>query len=273
MSTLSHKHSKRVVLFDFHNTLATCDPWLELEIRTLPGLALERLARQELIEIEGSMPKLVERATFLFRELRQTVRDSGVELSAFEGAKRVLEEMSFHPPDAALNGVVAELEEECLSSVEMVPGADVALQHLRDEGYRLGVVSSAGYPLFVEMALEMLGLRTFFSEVLTSAGEGIYKSDPEIFRRAAQRLGATPQETVHVGDHAIYDVQAAKKAGLSAVWFVAQAQRTAQLHGTAWKETVRSGVGADAVVERMEELPGVIKRLSGGFLHDALFPD
>jgi HAD superfamily hydrolase (TIGR01549 family) len=260
MSTLSPRRRKPVVLFDFHNTLATCDPWLELEIRTLPGLALERLARQEVIEIDGSMPELVERATLLFRELRQSVRDSGVELSAFEGTKRVLAQMGYHPPDAALEGVVAELEHECLSSVEMVPGADVALHKLKDAGYRLGVVSSAGYPPFVELALEMLGLRTFFSEVLTSAGEGIYKSDPEIFRRAAIRLGATPEEAVHVGDHAIYDVQAAKKAGLSAVWFVAQAQRTAQLHGTTWDEAALAGAEADAVVERMEELPEALKQ-------------
>ncbi len=253
---------KRVVLFDFHNTLATCDPWLELEIRTLPGLALKKLVNEGVAEVNGRLDERIEQANTLFRELRQTVRDSGVELSAVEGTKRVLARMGLRPPDAALEAVVAELEHDCLPSVEMVAGADVALTRLREEGYRLGVVSSAGYPPFVEMALEMLGLRTFFSEVVTSAGEGIYKSDPEIFRRAAVRLGATPEEAVHVGDHAIYDVQAAKRAGLSAVWFVAQAKRTAQLHGTAWEEVARAGEGADAVIERMEELPGVLRELT-----------
>jgi len=252
----------RIVLFDFHNTLATCDPWLELEIRTLPGLALEKLTKDGVVEANGSLTERIEQANTLFRELRQTVRDSGVELSAVEGTKRVLARMGLHPPDAALEAVVAELEHDCLPSVEMVKGADVALTRLRDEGYRLGVVSSAGYPPFVEMALEMLGLRTFFSEVVTSAGEGIYKSDPEIFRRAAARLGATPEEAVHIGDHAVYDVQAAKKAGLSAIWFDAQAKRTAQLHGTAWDEAVRAGARADAVVERMSDVPEAVERLS-----------
>ncbi|HKP53235.1 MAG TPA: HAD family hydrolase [Chloroflexia bacterium] len=252
----------RVVLFDFHNTLATCDPWLELEIRTLPGLALERLATRESIALIGPLPERIEQANAFFRELRQTVRDSGVELSAVEGTKRVLAQMGIHPPDATLEAVVAELEHECLPSVEMVLGADVTLEQLRNDGYRLGVVSSAGYPPFVEMALEMLGIRTYFSEVLTSAGEGIYKSDPEIFRRAAMRLGATPQEAIHVGDHAIYDVQAAKRAGLSAIWFIAQARRTSQLHGTSWDEAARAGEGADAIVEKMEKLPEAVERLS-----------
>jgi len=258
---MSNKSRIRVVLFDFHNTLATCDPWLELEIRTLPGLALGRLAEKQEIERPDDLAARMEKANTLFRELRQGVRDSGVELSAFEGTRRVLSRLGVHVSDAALEGVIAELEQECLPSVELVPGVYKALEELRDKGYIVGVVSSAGHPPFVEMALEMLGLRRFFSEIVTSAGEGLYKSDPEIFRRAARRLGAEPKEAVHIGDHAIYDVQAAKRAGLSAIWFVAHAKRTAQLHGTAWEEAAKAGEGADAVVEKMEEVPKVIARI------------
>ena len=248
-------------MFDFHNTLAICDPWLELEIRTLPGLALVRLFEQGVLDGGGDLTERVEQSNTLFRRLRQTVRDSGVELSAFEGAKRVLAQMGHTPPDAALEGVVAELENECLPSVEMVEGVDVALRQLRDAGYRLGVVSSAGYPPFVEMALEMMGLRTYFSEVVTSAGEGVYKSDPEIFRRAAARLGAAPHEAVHIGDHAVYDVQTARRASLRAIWFVPHARRTAHLHGVSWEDAAQEGEGADVVVERMEDVAGVILNL------------
>ena len=129
MNTPSKKH---VVLFDFHNTLATCDPWLELEIRTLPALSLERLIREGVLN--GGSADNAAQATALFRELRQTVRDSGVELSAFEGTKRVLAHMGFHPPDAALEGVIAELEQDCLRSVEMVAGAEVRYSSLKDAG-------------------------------------------------------------------------------------------------------------------------------------------
>ncbi|MDQ3928179.1 MAG: HAD-IA family hydrolase, partial [Chloroflexota bacterium] len=189
------------------------------------------------------------------------VRESGIELSAVEGARRVLESMRISVPLAQLEDVVAELEHECLAQVRVIEGAGVALSRLREEGYRLGIVSSAGYPPFVEMALEALGLRTFFSEVLTSAGEGIYKSNREIYRRASSRLGATPREAVHVGDHALYDVRAARAAGLSTIWFVGQARRTAQLHGTPWHEAAEAGSVADATVERLEDVPGVVARL------------
>jgi HAD superfamily hydrolase (TIGR01549 family) len=200
-------------------------------------------------------------ATALFKVLRQRVRESGVELSAVQGVTEVLESMGYSAPQAEIESVVAELEHECLPEVEMVVGADVALRRLHDAGCLLGVVSSAGYPLFVELALEKLGLRTYFNEVVTSAGEGIYKSDPEIFRRAVGRLGAQPSDAVHIGDHAIYDVRTAKAAGLSAIWFVAEARNTARLHGTEWSVASEAGREADAIVESMFELCDAIEAL------------
>jgi HAD superfamily hydrolase (TIGR01509 family) len=251
---------KKVVLFDFHNTLATCDSWLELEIRTLPGQVLVQLARNG--SIEDVSPRMLNEAERLFRELRQEVRDSGVELSAVEGARRVLEEMGIRVPGAELEHAVETLEYGCLPDVTMIEGADSVLERLRNEGYRMGVVSSAGYPQFVELALETLGLRTYFSEIVTSAGEGLYKSNPEIFRLAASRLGAEPSEAIHIGDHAVYDVQTAKAAGLSAVWFTAQARVTASLHGQQWDESSQAGAAADATVDHMDELYEAVVRLA-----------
>ena len=250
---------KKVVLFDFHNTLATCASWLELEIVTLPGLALSRLVGRGVLE--ESARKRTDEATTLFKALRQRVRESGVELSAVEGVTQVLESMGYYAPQAEIESVVAELENECLPEVEMVAGADVVLRQLHNAGCLLGVVSSAGYPLFVELALEKLGLRTYFNEVVTSAGEGIYKSDPEIFRRAVSRLGAKPSDAVHIGDHAIYDVRTAKAAGLSVIWFVAEARNTARLHGTDWDATAEAGSDADAVIESMSKLFDAIATL------------
>lgn len=250
---------KKVVLFDFHNTLATCDGWLELEIKTLPSLALTKLA--EAGAIERVAPARLDEANRIFQEIRQDVRESGVELSALEGTSRVLAQMGIHAPEAGLESAVEQLEEACLPAVEMVEGADRALDSLRNAGYRLGIVSSAGYPPFVEMALEKLGLRAYFSEIVTSAGEGIYKTNPEIFRLAARRLGAEPEEAVHVGDHAIYDVQAAKAAGLSAIWLTAHARRTATLHGHTWQTSAEAGSEADAVIETMGELYDAIEEL------------
>ena len=250
---------KKAVLFDFHNTLATCDGWLELEIKTLPSLAIEKLV------IDGTLPTIaltrLDEAVGRFKALRQEVRLSGIELSASEGTRLVLEDMGYSLPIIEIDSVVATLEEALLPQVEMVDGADLALTRLRDDGYRLGVVSSAGYPQFVEMALEKLGLRAFFSVVVTSTGEGIYKSDPEIFRRACRYLEVEPHEAVHIGDHPVYDVRTARAAGLSAIWFSAHSARTSHLHSTPWEETVHAGEDADAVITDLIDLSDVVAGL------------
>ena len=134
---------------------------------------------------------------------------------------------------------------------------------LREAGYNLGVVSSAGYPPFVYRALDRLGLMEAFSVIVTSAGEGLYKSDPKIFRRAVAYLGTTNQGAVHVGDHAIYDVGAAKRAGLATIWFAGEAERTAHLHSTSWEDMERVGRTADAVITSMSELYAAVRGLDG----------
>lgn len=246
----------KAVLFDFHNTLATCDSWLDLEINTLPALVLDALWVDGILD--GNVPSDRDKALSAFRTLRKQARESGVEVSAVEGTRRVLVELGYHVPEPALESAVAGLEKACLTDLRPVEGVLEILQRLRDVGYTMGVVSSAGWPPFVEMALEMEGMRPFFSAVLTSAGEGIYKSDPEIFRRACGRLGVAPGETVHVGDHARYDVVTARAAGLHTVWFNAHAHRTAHLHNVDWDELEREGSQADAVIDSLYDLPAAV---------------
>ena len=249
----------RAILFDFHNTLATCDGWLELEIKTLPDLVLQKLASEG--SIESQYAGRAAEATALFRLLRQRVRESGREISAVEGALEVLRELNVKVSEAEVARAVEALEYACLPEVKMLPGADHALERLRDKGYLMGVVSSAGYPPFVELALETLGLRTFFSEIVTSAGEGLYKSDPELYRRAVDRFGVLPAEAVHIGDHPAFDVEAAKAAGLRAVWFTAQSRRTAELRGEPWYDPSGAAQRADAVVAGMDDLVSAMEGL------------
>jgi HAD superfamily hydrolase (TIGR01509 family) len=251
---------KKIVLFDFHNTLATCDGWLRLEIRELPGRVLGLLRER------GTMSDLVlgseEQAESLFAAVREGARSSGVEVSAVDGAKLVLEQMGLSVPRDDIEGAVTDLQLEHLAEVEPVRGAREAVLALRDEGYRLGVVSSAGWPPFVEMALEKIGLHDAFEVVVTSAGEGLYKSNPEIFRRAVARLGSTPDQAILVGDHPRFDVETARAAGLATVWFNAESERTLRLHRADWEREQQLGKLADAVVSRMSDVPGAIRRLA-----------
>lgn len=250
----------KAILFDFHNTLVTCDTWLDLEINTLPSLTLD------ILRANGDLGRVPmhngAEARELFQALRERARESGVEVSAVDGVRQVLKQMGFKDSRSAIEEAVAELEEHCLNFVEPVKGALSTLKKLYKAGYKMAIVSSAGWPPFVETALEQEEMLPYFSHILTSAGEGIYKSDPEIFRRACARLNSLPHETVHIGDHARYDVQTARAAGLRTIWFAAHARRTAILHNRDWEELEQQGQDADAIVHDLADVPKIVRSLN-----------
>jgi len=96
---------------------------------------------------------------------------------------------------------------------ELVPDDVIpALARLRALGLRLVLVSNANGTVHAQM--HRLGLAPYLSQVLDSQCEGVEKPDPEIFRRALARSGATAETTVHVGDLYYVDVMGARAAGI-----------------------------------------------------------
>ena len=93
-----------------------------------------------------------------------------------------------------------------------VPGV---LARLRDGGARLAVVSN--WDVSLHDVLERTGLRPLVDAVVISAELGVAKPDPAIFRAALERLGATADGALHVGDSLEDDVAGARAAGLEAV--------------------------------------------------------
>ena len=97
---------------------------------------------------------------------------------------------------------------------DLMPGTIEALEQLAPR-YRLGVVSNANGTVRALMA--RLGLSRFFAAVVDSQEEGVQKPDPRLFRIGVERMGATPESTVYVGDIFTVDILGARGAGLSAV--------------------------------------------------------
>ncbi len=77
---------------------------------------------------------------------------------------------------------------------------------------------------------------------------GIRKPDRRIFEMAAAAAGCRSRELVHVGDEPASDLVGAKAAGARAVWI--------RRHG----RTDPPDLDADAVIESLTELPGLIER-------------
>lgn len=61
-------------------------------------------------------------------------------------------------------------------------------------------------------------LRDLFHGSLSAAEAGAAKPDPALFQLAMDRAGAAVEETLHIGDDPLRDVDAARRIGLHAVW-------------------------------------------------------
>ncbi|OZB96274.1 HAD family hydrolase [Paenibacillus sp. XY044] len=93
---------------------------------------------------------------------------------------------------------------------------------LKDRGMKLGIISN-GFGEFQWGSIRGLGIADHFDVILISELEGLRKPEPEIFRRALDRLELHPEETAFVGDHPVYDVEASRKVGMTAIWMKAAA--------------------------------------------------
>ena len=93
------------------------------------------------------------------------------------------------------------------------------LRWLRERGFKLGAVTDRAFggPRFMAELTEY-GLDGFFGVVAISSDVGYLKPHPKIFQHALEALGATPEETMMVGDSLRCDVAGAKGLGMVAVW-------------------------------------------------------
>lgn len=62
------------------------------------------------------------------------------------------------------------------------------------------------------------GLSEYFDFQVSAADVLASKPDPAMFISAMHKAGVSPQQTLHVGDHPLHDIQGARNAGIDSVW-------------------------------------------------------
>jgi len=121
----------------------------------------------------------------------------------------------------------------------VTPDAPAVLRKLKDDGFRLVVLSNNDSRL--RDVLEGLELATCFEEILISCELGVEKPQDAIFRRAEEALKLPPQRILHIGDDPVSDGEAPVRNG----WKAALVNQPA-------------GAGVPAGVVRLDNLSALV---------------
>jgi len=93
-----------------------------------------------------------------------------------------------------------------------IPGAIALIDECHAAGFPIAIASGATQA-DIELMLELLGRRSCFEVIVTADDVEYSKPDPACYAMAAQRLGATPANTLAIEDTAA-GLRAASGAGL-----------------------------------------------------------
>jgi putative hydrolase of the HAD superfamily len=134
--------------------------------------------------------------------------------------------------------------------VRPLEGAQTTLQALQAQGLKLGLFSNTVWPgAFHLEDLARWGLDVYLECAFFSADVGAWKPAPEVFEMTLRALGLQPEEAVYVGDHPLFDIYGAQRAGLRGVW----------IYGKEWEDyqSIDETV-PDATVRRLPDLIDVL---------------
>jgi putative hydrolase of the HAD superfamily len=97
------------------------------------------------------------------------------------------------------------------NDVDMFPEVRPALRALRERFVLIAVTNG-------NADLGKIGIDDLFDDHVNAAMAGAAKPERPIFDAAVRAGGARAEQTLHVGDHPLYDVHGAREAGLRTVW-------------------------------------------------------
>jgi HAD superfamily hydrolase (TIGR01549 family) len=106
--------------------------------------------------------------------------------------------------------------DKLIDEVAALPGARDLLLAIKDRGHRL-VLASSGQPRHVDFAVDLLDARDIADAITSSEDAEETKPAPDLLQVALKKLGAAEDaSSVMIGD-SVWDIEAAKNAGMPAI--------------------------------------------------------
>jgi len=139
---------------------------------------------------------------------------------------------------------------EKLRYIVPYPGVQTTLEEIRALDLPMVIVTDAEAP-DANMRLERSGLMQYFDGLVSFDMVKVKKPAPGPFLAALAAAGARPEEALFIGDSPRRDIEPCKKLGIRTVY---------ARYGDRFSKT-RDYAGADYVIDRMDELPRILKGL------------
>jgi putative hydrolase of the HAD superfamily len=129
-------------------------------------------------------------------------------------------------------------------ALEPRPNAVTTLARLKDEGYKIGLLSNCS------IEIPILWPETDFTDLIESpifsSRERLKKPDPRIYQLACERLAVMPERCLYIADGENYELAAAAKVGIRPVLIRTSSQETrSELRREAgeWEGETINGLG------------------------------
>lgn len=145
--------------------------------------------------------------------------------------------------EGLLQDYISQFKNSCIPFSNLIN----MLEKLRNSNLVLGMITN-GKGQFQMDNIRALGIENYFETILISEWEGMKKPDPQIFKKALDKLHVSSTEAIFIGDHPEKDVKAAQNAGVKGIWK---------------RDDRRPDIEADFTVDDLEEIPLIIRELNG----------
>lgn len=228
----------RCILFNINDTLYDST----LQMSTARMNAIRAM-------IETGLPTEMETT---YRVLQEIVKEYGPDYS--KHFDELLKRLGLRwDPRVIASGVIA-YRETSAAYLKPYPETVPTLLKLRDQGYKLGVVSD-GRAVKQWQKLVQLGVQHIFRTVIVSEELGLKTLDPSLFKSALEKLNGKLEETIFIGTQLEPDIACANEVGVISVRIRRGEHR------------IESPERAEATpryeIDRLSEIFNVIKKIEG----------
>ena len=202
----------RAILFDMDDTLldwfsAVHVGWEVVCAEFAPALGADPVSLRGAIEREGALFWRDEGAAAPYRTRPLDSRREIVRLALLaEGLD-----------DALAEEIARRLLDEMKARIAPFGDSIETLEALRENGYRLGLVTNGSTEMQREK-IERWDLARHFDAIVIEGEFGRGKPDPAVFAHALEGVGVAPDEAWMVGDNLYADIGGARAAGIHTVW-------------------------------------------------------